>query len=403
MCSEFMRRVKPYGYDLPEPYLPTTLPWMLVFTGPVHALTYSATPGTYILTGSSDRSIRLYNPSTTVPVSATPTSSYIRHNDPAAKHSSQATSGGIPQGRLIATYTSHAYSVLSLTVSSDNAHFASSGSDRAILLWDVAASAGTSSPIRRIGGAHGHSGRINAVAFAGENDSLLISGGFDTSVRIWDLKSNSARPVMVLDEARDAVQALAVRGCEILSGSVDGKVRSYDVRTGKVTADLVGSPITGLDLTRDGRSVLVSSLGEGVRLFDRADGTCLKTYKGKGRRNAEFRLQPILGGRERWVLGGDEADWGNGGVEGEGEGGGADAKIWVWDLLSGDVARTLRVPWGLREAKGGKKVLGSDGREKKDRAHVATCLAWKEGGWGDTFAVGGTSGVVTVFGRAMKE
>lgn len=51
---------------------------------------------------------------------------------------------------------------------------------------------------------------------------------------------------------------------------------------------------------------------------------------------------------------------------------------------------------------GKKKVIGSDGKEKKMPVNVVTCVAWKESGWGDTFAVGGTSGVVTVFGKLSE-
>lgn len=288
--------------------------------------------------------------------------------------------------------------MLSLAVSADNAHFASSGGDRAILLWDVAAGASTSSPTRRIGGAFGHAGRVNAVSFAGDGDSLLVSGGFDTTVRLWDLKSNSAKPVMTLDDARDAVQTVAVRGADILTGSVDGSVRSYDVRAGRLTTDVVGAAVTGLDLARDGSSLLVGSLGEGVRLFDRTNGTCLRAYKAAARRNRDFRLRPVLAGGERWILAGDEEDWGN---ASSGEGPGPDAKVWVWDLLTGAVVDTLRVPWGPAERGGGKKLVGSDGREK-ERANVASCIAWKEGGWGHAFAVGGTSGTVTVYGSSEE-
>jgi mitogen-activated protein kinase organizer 1 len=43
-------------------------------------------------------------------------------------------------------------------------------------------------------------------------------------------------------------------------------------------------------------------------------------------------------------------------------------------------------------------VIGRDGKEK-ERKNVVSCIAWKDGGFGDQFCVGGTSGVVTVFGE----
>ncbi|KAI8283518.1 WD repeat domain-containing protein 83 [Colletotrichum sp. SAR11_57] len=343
---------------------------------PVHAVTYSSSPGTYILTGSADRTIRLYNPAT---------------QDANPRYTSNLTTRTtprVPEGRMIQSYASHGYEVLDLAVAADNERFASCGGDRAVFLWDVA----SATTLRRFGGnVHGHSSRINCVAFGGDGDSLVISAGFDTSVRVWDCKSNSAKPVQVMDEAKDSVTALVVRDAEIVAGSVDGRVRSYDVRMGKCITDTMGASVTSLKLTRDGKAMLVGSLDSKIRLMDRDSGSCLKTYEDAGWKNEELRVQSILGGKEKYVIAGDELTAGTGpaGLNGEG-------KIWAWDLLTGKLVATAKVPWPEGyEPK--KKVLGKDGREK-ERSNVISCMAWRDDGWGDQFCVGGTSGVATVFG-----
>ncbi|KAJ9151426.1 WD40 repeat-like protein [Coniochaeta hoffmannii] len=353
---------------------------LLGSTGPIHAVTYSASPGTYILAGSSDRSIRLYNPTTLSPAPV-PSSSITTKASPPPL---------IRQGRLIQTYSAHGHEILSLSVSADNARFVSAGGDRAAFLWDVA----TAATIRRFSGVGttGHTGRINAVSFAGEGDGLVATAGFDTTVRIWDVRSGGARPVQVLTEARDSVAALAVRGCEILAGSVDGRVRGYDVRMGRVVTDVLGASVTSLCLSRDGRTVLVGTLDSKVRLMDREGGACLKTYGDAGWRNEELRVQSVLGGKERFVIAGDELT--APGAEGE-----VDGRVWVWDVLTGKMVAKIRVPWGPEGRESRKKVLGRDGKEK-ERKNVVSCIDWKEGGYGDQFCVGGTSGVVTVFGSA---
>jgi WD40 repeat protein len=61
--------------------------------------------------------------------------------------------------------------VLDLAVTADNARFASVGGDRLVFLWDVA----TATTLRRWSG---HGGRVNAVALAGEGDSVVASGGW---------------------------------------------------------------------------------------------------------------------------------------------------------------------------------------------------------------------------------
>ncbi|KAL2119280.1 hypothetical protein VTJ04DRAFT_6240 [Mycothermus thermophilus] len=349
---------------------------LLGSNGPVHALTYSSSPGTYILTGSSDRSIRLYNPASTSPV-----------YPPSNTITSRPQTAPPPQGKLIQTYTQHSHEVLSLAVSPTNALFASAGGDRAVLLWDVA----TAQTVRRFGAsstAHSHTGRVNAVTFLGGGEDVVVSAGLDCTVRVWDARSNNPRPIQVLSEAKDAVTALAPGDAEILAGSVDGRVRSYDIRMGRCVADTFPASVTSVWLARDGRTVLVGTLDSKVRLMDRRDGSCLKTYEAQGRRNEELRVQSVLGGGEGWVVAGDEMT----GSETEGN----EGRIWAWDVLTGKVVAKVAVPWGSGN-ENRKRIIGRDGKEK-ERENVVSCIAWRDGGFGDQFCAGGTSGVVTVFG-----
>ncbi|KAK0626994.1 WD40-repeat-containing domain protein [Immersiella caudata] len=351
---------------------------LLGSNGPVHAVTYSASPSAYVLTGSADRSIRLYNPSST---SAPPTSNSI--TPPATP----AIPKPIPQARLIQSYSAHGYDVLSLSVASSNSTFLSAGGDRAVFVWDVA----TAQTIRRLGGIppHSHTGRINTVTFAGVDDSLALSGGIDCTVRIWDLRSQGHKPVMVLDGAKDAVTSIVAgreTGGEIIVGSVDGRVRGYDARMGRCVTDVIGASVTSLCLSRDGKTVLVGGLDSKMRLMDRRDGACLRKYEDEGWRNEELRVQSLLGGRERWVVAGDEM---------AGEGG--EGRVWAWGLLTGKVVAKVSVPWGPA-GEGRKRVIGKDGKEK-EKKNVVSCIDWKDGGFGDQFCVGGTSGVATVFGE----
>ncbi|GAB0133388.1 hypothetical protein EsDP_00001799 [Epichloe bromicola] len=343
--------------------------YLLGSNGPVHAVKYSASPGSYILTGSADRTIRLYNPFP---------GTNVQGPSPSGK-------APVPQGRLIQTYAAHGYEVLSLDVAHDNESFISGGGDRAVFLWDVATAVTT----RRFGGnAHGHTARINCVRFAGDGGSLVVSGGFDTSTRIWDVKSGSVKPIQVLSEARDAITCLVVRGPEVVTGSVDGRVRSYDVRMGKCTTDVMGASLTSLDMTKDGKSMLVGTLDSKIRLMDRDNGSCLRAYADPMWKNEDIRVQSLLGHRERYVVAGDEMA-----VEPDGNG---EGRVWVWDLLTGKTVAKLTVPWGPPGYEQKKKTVGKDGRERI-RNNVVSCMAWREDGWGDQFCAGASSGVVTVY------
>ncbi|KAL9594439.1 MAG: hypothetical protein Q9219_007032 [cf. Caloplaca sp. 3 TL-2023] len=242
-----------------------------------------------ILSGSSDRSIRLYNPT---------------------KAFASSTGSG-----LIQTYSAHGYEVLDVCITEDNARFASVGGDKQVFLWDVA----SARTLRRWAG---HFGRVNCVDFGGEGDSVVASGSFDTTVRLWDCKSQSSKPIQVLEGSKDSISSLHILGYEIVAGSVDGNMRLYDLRMGMVYADMIGHSITSVQQTSDGNAVLVSTLDSVIRLMDKSNGQMLQSYKGHV--NSDYRIRSCLGFADSTVISGSE-----------------DGIIYVWELLEGKVLETL--------------------------------------------------------------
>lgn len=69
---------------------------------------------------------------------------------------------------------------------------------------------------------------------------MIHAGSFDATVRLWDCKSQSMKPIQVLEEAKDSVSSLHVVGHEIVTGSVDERIRIYDLRMGMVFVDVIG-------------------------------------------------------------------------------------------------------------------------------------------------------------------
>ena len=54
---------------------------------------------------------------------------------------------------------------------------------------------------------------------------------------MWDLRSQQGKPIQVLSEAKDSVTCIVIQDREIVASSVDGHVRTYDLRVGQLTAD----------------------------------------------------------------------------------------------------------------------------------------------------------------------
>lgn len=167
------------------------------------------------------------------------------------------------------------------------------------------------------------------------------------------------KPIQVLDEAKDSVSSLHVLGHEIVTGSVDGRVRLYDLRMGMLHVDVLGrmlpfplpfpsssspSPslshgvradiytgiesITSIQQTKDGNAILVSTLDSTIRLMDKGNGHLLQTYR--GHKNTEYRIRSRLGLADSVVFSGSE-----------------DGFLYAWDLLEGKVVQRM-------EAHGGK-------------------------------------------------
>ncbi|EEB93276.1 hypothetical protein MPER_08092, partial [Moniliophthora perniciosa FA553] len=157
--------------------------------GPVHVARYAKGTAKYILTGGQDRTVRLFNASL---------------------------------GTEIKAFAAHGYEVLSITVAHDNAKFASSGGDRSSFVWDVA----TGMTTRRLAG---HMGKINVVEF--NDDASVVAS-----------EHNLEQPIQVLEEARDSVQTIHIDSATITTGSVDGHVRTYDLRKGELRTDYIGHP-----------------------------------------------------------------------------------------------------------------------------------------------------------------
>ncbi|GAA5939469.1 WD40 repeat domain-containing protein [Sporobolomyces koalae] len=244
--------------------------------GPVHVVAFNS-GSSYLLTGGSDRLIKLWNPK---------------------------------NGSEIKSYSGHGYEVLSIACTPDNTRFASSGGDRNVFLWDVM----SGEIVRRFAG---HLGKINAVCW-NDSASILASGSFDTTIRLWDAKSSNRIPIQVLEDSKDSITSIAIKDSLIIAGSVDGSLRTWDVRMGELRKDLFDQPITSLTLSRSSPSlVLVSLLSQpsshpsisaqpaALHLFDLALGQSLNTYTGHS--NSNYRIQSCFSGQaEECVYAGDE-------------------------------------------------------------------------------------------------
>ena len=252
--------------------------------GAVLSMTFTS-GGKYCLTSGKDRTVRLWNPS---------------------------------RWLLVKTYgDAHGHEIRDVCCTGDNGRIASCGGDRQVFLYDVS----TGRIIRRF---RGHDAApVNAVRFAA-SDQVLLSGGFDANLRAWDCRSQSTHPIQVMKEFKDSVTSIRVLEYEIMAASVDGSIRTFDVRMGQVVTDTIGPPVTTVGVSGDAKCTLAGLLDDRLVLLDRSSGETLAEYK--GHQNSKLKVDCCLTHDDAYVVSGSE-----------------DGKVYFWDLVDAKIVRSFPV------------------------------------------------------------
>lgn len=184
-------------------------------------------------------------------------------------------------GLLLKTYGGHANEVTDAVGSCDSCHIVTASLDKSIIYWDVT----TAQPLRRL---RCHAGGVTCVRF-NEDSGLAVSGGKDNLVMCWDIRTRKQEPIQVMNEAKDCVTAIIVNDIKIITSSLDGCIRHYDLRAGELTCDNVGPPIVHMAQTKDGQCMVAACSDNVLRLIDNDSGEQLAQYK--GHKSEDFQIE----------------------------------------------------------------------------------------------------------------
>ncbi|CAE6496332.1 unnamed protein product [Rhizoctonia solani] len=111
------------------------------------------------------------------------------------------------------------------------------------------------------------SGHTHAVRALAAHGRTLISGSYDTTVRVWDIVTGECKWTVVLDPQRN----------QAMSGSMDGTVRIWSLATGQALHTLTGhSSLVGL-LGLSPTHLVSAAADSTLRIWDPASGALQHT------------------------------------------------------------------------------------------------------------------------------
>jgi mitogen-activated protein kinase organizer 1 len=130
---------------------------------------------------------------------------------------------------------------------------------------------------------------------------------------------------MVLEDGKDSVSTLQITGHEIISGSIDGGIRIYDIRKGTLTVDRVPSPVTSVRVSADGNCLLTSTLDNALRLVDKETGELLNCYTAASLKNSRYKIESTFSNTDSHVVSGSET-----------------GEVLIWELVEATLVKTLK-------------------------------------------------------------
>jgi WD40 repeat protein len=145
-------------------------------------------------------------------------------------------------GKCLHSTDDHENQVYALDYNSEGSQFATAGKDTAIRIYDEATKTlvttmqgGTGYSITKT---PGHSNRIFSCKFVPSDENLVISGGWDNTVQVWDIRLGAA--VRSIYGAHICGDSLDIFGNEVLTGSwrPDNQLEIWDFGTGEKICDI---------------------------------------------------------------------------------------------------------------------------------------------------------------------
>ncbi|XP_006637931.1 autophagy-related protein 16-1 isoform X2 [Lepisosteus oculatus] len=201
----------------------------------------------------------------------------------------------------------------------------------------------------------GHSGKVLSARFLLDN-ARIVSGSYDRTLKLWDLRSKVCiKTVFAGSSCNDIV---CTEQC-VMSGHFDKKVRYWDIRAESIVRELeLHGRVTSLDLNAERTELLACSRDDLIKIIDLRTNAVRQTFSVQGFKCGSDWTRVTFSPDGSYIAAGS-----------------ADGTLYVWNVLTGKLDRTLgkhhsstinAVAWSpsgtyvVSVEKGSKAVLWSD-------------------------------------------
>jgi len=177
-----------------------------------------------------------------------------------------------------------------------NALVVSGGCDKVLRVWDVR----SGYPIHVL---HGHTSTIRCIKVL-HNRPIAITGSRDAMLRVWDVQRG--KPIRTLEGHTGSVRCLDVCGNRAVSGSYDATCRLWNVDTGECIHVLRGHFHQIYSVAFDGDKIASGGLDTTVRVWDAHSGECLALLQGHTALVCQLQFSPFHASNQILATGGSD-------------------------------------------------------------------------------------------------
>ncbi len=209
-------------------------------TEAVFSVAYSPS-GRYILTGSVDKTARLWDAVT---------------------------------GEEVRQFVGHTGSIWTVAYSPNGRTIITASRDASVRLWDSASG-------KELHQFTGHTDTVWGVAYSPDAHTI-VTGSFDRTARLWDLGTKRELRKFVGHAAAVWGVAFSPDGRYVLTGSWDKTARLWDAATGKEVRQFTGHTggVVSVAFSPDGSTILTGSLDSTARIWEVSSGKELQQFGG---------------------------------------------------------------------------------------------------------------------------